>query len=296
MNQAAEIEVAFTQAPLGHEIRGVDLSHPLPDAVFKRVEEIFDRYGVVLFRDQNLTPPQQIAFSRRLGQLARYPIDTYLLPGHPEIFVVSNVIENGKPVGMADAGQVWHTDMHFTAEPPRCSLLYALEVPERDGRALGDTIFASTAAAYDGLSEEMKARVTGRRAVNSYMNYVERRNKKLKKDTQTAQGERSKRAAEFPDVLHPLVRTHPNTGRKCLYVSEEVTCAIDGMDEAEGAQLLQDLLEHMTQPKFVYRHNWRVGDLVIWDNCSAIHNAIGDYQPDERRRMHRTTVIGGPVL
>jgi taurine dioxygenase len=296
MDQTTGLDIVYADAPLGHEIRGVDLSQPLPDRLFEEIERTFDRYGVVVISGQRLTPQQQIDFSKRLGTLERYPIDTYLLPGHPEIFVVSNVIENGRAIGMADAGRVWHTDMHYTASPPRCSLLYALEVPMRDGQPLGDTLFASTAAAYDGLPPDLKALVTGKRAVNSYQNYVTRRKSKVAGGTPTAQGERNKRAEAFPDVLHPLVRTHPRTGRKCLYVSDEVTCGVEGMGAAEGAQLLEDLLDHMTKPQYVYRHRWRVGDLIIWDNCSAIHNAIGDYTLAERRRMHRTTVTGGPTF
>jgi taurine dioxygenase len=296
MEQTTGLEIADSGAPLGHEIRGVDLSQPLSDRLFAEIEAAFDRYGVVVIPGQRLTPQQQIDFSRRFGTLERYPIDTYLLPGHPEIFVVSNIVENGKPIGMADAGRVWHTDMHYTATPSRCSLLYALEVPMRDGQPLGDTLFASTRAAYEALSPEMKAKVTGKRAVNSYQNYVARRDAKVAGGPPTAQGERSKRASAFPDVLHPLVRTHPRTGAKCLYVSDEVTCGIEGMSAEEGAQVLEDLLDHMTRPQFVYRHRWRVGDLIIWDNCSAIHNAIGDYTPAERRRMHRTTVAGGPTF
>lgn len=296
MDRMEGLEVAYADAPLGHEIRGVDLSQPLSGRVFDEIEAVFDRYGVVVIPGQHITPQQQIDFSRRFGLLERYPIDTYLLPGHPEIFVVSNIVENGRPIGMADAGRVWHTDMHFTAKPPRCSLLYALEVPMRDGQALGDTLFASTSAAYDGLPSEVKATIAGKRALNSYQHYVERRRGKVAGNTATAQAERHKQANAFPDVWHPLVRKHPRTGRECLYVSDEVTCGVEGMAPEEGAALLKTLLNHMTQAQFVYRHRWRVGDLVIWDNCSAIHNAIGDYTLAERRRMHRTTVTGGPIL
>jgi taurine dioxygenase len=289
------IEVVSNGTPLGHEIRGVDLSQPLTDAAFAPIEKAFDDIGVVLFRNQKLTPEQHIAFSRRFGKLEIYPIANYLLPGHPEIFVVSNIVENGKPIGMGDAGRVWHTDMHFTPNPARCSLLYALEVPHRNGEPLGDTCFASSSAAYDALSPAMKQKIDGRLARNSYNHYVQRRQAKTGGGAQTAQGERSKESSKHPDVWHPLVRVHPKSGRKCLYVSDEVTCGIEGMADDDAQKLLKDLLDHMTQPRFVYRHKWKVGDLVIWDNCSAIHLAIGDFNADERRRMHRTTVEGGPT-
>lgn len=296
MDQKTGLDIVYRTAPLGHEIRGLDLSRPISDSLFREIEDSFDRFGVVVISGQTLTPEQHIAFARRFGTLERYPIDTYLLPGYPELFVVSNIVENGRAIGMADAGRVWHTDMHFTASPPRCSLLYGLEVPMRDGHPRGDTMFASTAAAYDALPAAMKARIDGRRAINSYAGYVARRQAKISGGQPTAQAERNKNAQAFPDVLHPLVRTHPRTGRKCLYVSDEVTCGIEGMPQDEAAQLLEELLEHMTRPQFVYRHRWTVGDLLIWDNCSAIHNAIGDYLPSERRRMHRATVSGGPTF
>jgi taurine dioxygenase len=294
MANAAELEIVHVNAPLGHAVGGIDLSRPLDPVAVEGVERIFDTYGVIALRGQTITPEQHIAFSRHFGPLERYPIDTFLLPGHPEIFVVSNIVENGRPIGMADAGRVWHSDMHFTATPPRCSLLYAREVPIRDGRALGATLFASTAAAYDALPKDIKAVVDGRKALNSYGRYVARRSAKLNGGS-TGQSERTKQATQHPDVWHPLVRTHPRTGRKCLYASDEVTCAVEGLSETEGEQLLKELLAHMTRPEFIYTHEWRVGDLLIWDNCSAIHNAIGDYGPDERRLMHRTTVAGGPT-
>lgn len=295
MAELKELEVVHVDAPLGHEIRGVDASRPMPDGLFREIEDTFDRYGVVVISGQTLTPRQHVDFSRRFGSLERYPIDTYLLPGFPEIFVVSNIVEDGRPIGMADAGRVWHTDMHFTPSPPRCSLLYGLEVPIRDGKPLGDTLFASTAAAYDALPAATKARIEGRKALNSYSRYVQKRQAKVGAGTPTAQNERAKQSQQHPDVWHPLVRTHPRTGRKCLYISDEVTCEIEGMEREEGEALLKELLTHIVQPRFVYRHKWRVGDLVIWDNCSCLHNAIGDYAPHERRRMHRTTVAGGPT-
>jgi len=295
MASATEIEIVHVNAPLGHEVRGVDLSRPLAARTVEAVERIFDMYGVITLRGQTITPEQHIAFSRHFGALERYPIDRFLLPGHPEIFVVSNIVEDGRAIGMADAGRVWHSDMHFTATPSRCSLLYAREVPMRDGRALGATLFASTAAAYDALPRDIKATVDGRRALNSYSRYVERRSAKVG-GGKSGQSERTKQADQHPDVWHPLVRTHPRTGRKCLYISDEVTCAVEGMGETEGEQLLKELLAHITRPEFIYTHEWRVGDLLIWDNCSAVHNAIGDYGPDERRLMHRTTVAGGPTF
>ncbi|MDO8277762.1 MAG: TauD/TfdA family dioxygenase, partial [Burkholderiaceae bacterium] len=198
----------------------------------------------------------------------------------------SNIKENGKPIGLEDAGRMWHSDMCFTANPPQGSLLYALEVPMKDGQPLGDTLFASTAAAYDALPQALREKIADLQVVNSFAHYAQ-----IKREARQTQGaERSEVKAEPPpDVIHPMVRVHPRTGRKCLYLSDGISHKVVGMSDAEGARLIADLLAHMTREEFVYRHRWAVGDLVVWDNCSAIHLAQGGYAP-LRRRMHRTTI------
>lgn len=285
--------IAFSSAPLGHQILGVDIAAGVSAEQFAMVEDTFNKYGVVVLRGQRITPDQHVEFSRRLGPTERYGIATYLLPGYPEIFVVSNVVENGKPIGMADAGRSWHSDMCYVTNPPRCSLLYALEVP-RDGKGepLGDTCFASTQAAYDALPAEAKQTIDGLKVRNSYAASVERK-QKLKRDQggEMSQEERLKVQAKFPDVLHPLVRIHPFTGRKCLYLSQVMAVEIDGWSKADSEALIAELMAHMIKPEFVYRHRWCEGDLVIWDNCSSIHLAIADFGADQRRRMHRTTIL-----
>ncbi len=288
------LKIRYADAPLGHEILGVDLSNDMDDTTFNDIENTFDQYGVVFFRGQKLTPQQQLSFSRRFGSLEKFLIDSFLLPGFPEIFVVSNIIENGRPIGMADAGRNWHSDMAFVEQPPRGSALYALEVPLDDaGVPLGDTLFASTAAAYDALPEETRRRIASLKVLNSYRIFTERKARQEMGDGgKKTQAEREKNKDSVPDVIHPLVRTHPRTGRKCLYVSGPLSVGIVGMPEAEADTLLDMLREHMTQQRFVYRHRWKVGDFILWDNCSAIHNALGDYRLPQRRRMHRTTIEG----
>ena len=288
------LEIRHVDAPLGHHILNADLCH-LDDATFTAIEDAFNRYGVIVIENQTLPPEAQLAFTRRLGKEIRYPFDAFQLPGFPDIFVVSNVIENGKPIGMADAGRLWHTDTIFIEAPPRCSVFYALEVPHRDdGEPLGDTLFASTAAAYDALPESTKRRIDGLKAINSYRRYAERRQREVagSRPETTGQSVRDKNSDAHPDVIHPLVRTHPITGRKCLYIADGTTVEIVGWSQADSDALINELLAHMTRPEFVYRHRWKVGDVVMWDNCSAIHQAIGDYAPPARRRMHRTTVAG----
>jgi taurine dioxygenase len=283
------LEIRYVDAPLGHHIVNADVAN-LNDASFKEIEDTFDRYGVIVIENQRLSPEDQLAFTRRFGEDVRYPIEDFQLPGFPDIFVVSNVIENGKPIGIADAGRLWHTDMIFTKTPPRCSIMYALEVPERGG----DTLFGSTAAAYDALPEATKRRIDGLKTINSFRRYVERRHREeaAKPPEATGQAARDKNQDAHPDVVHPLVRTHPITGRKCLYLADGTTVEIAGWSQADSDALIGELLAHATRPEFVYRHRWKAGDVVIWDNCSSIHQALGDYELPARRRMHRATVEG----
>lgn len=292
------LKIGYSNAPLGHQIIGLSLADGISDEQFKALEDAFNQFGVVVLRGQTLSPEQHVSFSRRFGNLEHYPMDTYLLPGHPEIFVVSNIIENGKAIGMADAGRNWHSDMAFTNAPARCSVFYALEVPRSpSGEPLGDTYFASTQAAYDALSPEIKEKISGLKVRNSYSDNVERkRRQQLDKGGLMTQEERIKAQASLPDVFHPVVRTHPFTGRKCLYLSEGLSTELIGLPREEGDALLKALLAHMIRPEFVYRHRYCEGDLIIWDNCSAIHLATSDFNETQRRRMHRTTISGGPTF
>jgi taurine dioxygenase len=284
------ISVHRADAPLGAEIRGVDLSRPVCEADFAAIGDAFATHGVVVFRDQHISEEQHIAFSRRFGDLEIHVLKQYLHPAHPELLIVSNVVENGRQIGIADAGRYWHSDLSYVAKPSRCSLLYAREVPvAEDGRVLGDTLFASAAAAYDALPETMKKRIAGLRAIHRYGD----RSDKLAQ----AGGLRDKLSDEqrkqVPDVFHPVVRTHEVTGRRCLFVNEGFCVGIVGMPEEEGRALIAELCAHVTKPEFIYRHRWRQYDLLMWDNAQTQHLAIGDYALPLRRLMHRTTVKGG---
>jgi alpha-ketoglutarate-dependent taurine dioxygenase len=279
------VPVRKTSAACGAEIE-FDLSRPIDDSTFAELERHFHDNIVVFFRNQNLTEEQQIAFSRRFGELEIHIVKKYLLPDHPEILLISNIRdENGEHIGLADAGFTWHSDTSYRRYPSRCSLLYAKEVPDRDGRPLGDTIFANAIAAYEALSESMKHRLQGLKAIHRYA--MRRRIDNSPRPKLTAA-----QLAETPDIAHPIVRTHPYTGRKALYVTVGECIGIEGMAEDEALDLIAELDAHCVKPEFCYRHQWRVGDLVMWDNASAMHLAICDYALPERRLMHRTTVIG----
>jgi taurine dioxygenase len=282
------LKVRRSKAPLGAEILGVDLSQTLDEATFREIVDLFHRHEVVYFRNQRLTPEQHIAFSRRFGELEHHVRKDCCRPGYPEIFVVSNVLENGRPIGSQDAGLFWHSDLCYLKEPSRGSLFYAREVPaDAQGNPLGDTLFASGTAAYEALPDADKRRLESLKAVNSYAKgYYRDRNSGPRPELTEEQ------KARTPDVEHPVVRTHPYTGRKSLFVCEGYTSRICGVNEQDSEALLARLFEQATRPEFVYRHHWQVGDFLIWDNCSTQHRAVIDYALPQRRLMERTTLCG----
>jgi len=282
------LQVKRSSAPLGAEILGVDLSRDLDDAVFREIVDRFHEHEVVFFRNQQLTPEQHVAFSRRFGELEHHVRKDCCRPGFPELFVVSNVLENGKPIGSQDAGLFWHSDLCYLKEPSRASLFYAREVPlDAKGKPVGDTMFASGSAAYAALPEPEKRKLANLKAVNSYAKgYYRDRNSGARKPLTEEQKKRT------PDVEHPIVRTHPFTGKKSLFVNEGYTSSVVGMSERESDALLARLFEHCTRPEFVYRHQWRVGDFLMWDNCSTQHRAVMDYALPQRRLMERATLCG----
>lgn len=280
----SDFEVIPSGDACGAEIRGIELAGGLDEESFERLDAAFNTHSVVVLRGQEVSPECQIALTERLGGVDRYTFTEHAHPDHPEILRVSNLTRDGKPLGNPKAGHTWHMDQSYVEAPPRCTLLYALEVPEKDGVVLGDTLYASAAAAYDALSEEMKARLERLQAVHQF---AARKRGGGKNKELTA-----RQKADHPDVVHPVVRTHPFTGRKCLYVREGECTGIVGMAEVEALELIARLSNHITKPEFIHRHHWRQGDLVIWDNCALQHLAILDYAPPLRRHMHRTTVKG----
>jgi taurine dioxygenase len=281
------IPVTKSGAALGAAI-DFDLSRALDDANFAEIERHFHDNIVVCFRGQHLSNERHIAFSRRFGELEIHIVRKYLLPGYPEILLISNVRnEAGEHIGLADAGFTWHSDTSYRRRPSRCSLLYAREVPHAaDGTVLGDTVFASCIAAYDALPETMKRRLAGRRAIHRYSERRRIENSPRPKLT-------AMQLAETPDILHPIVRTHPYTGKKALYVTAGECIGIEGMPDDEARDLIAELDAWCVRPEFLYRHKWQVGDLLMWDNAACMHLAICDYALPQRRLMHRTTVIGG---
>jgi taurine dioxygenase/putative 2-oxoglutarate oxygenase len=268
----------------GAEVVGLDLARPLDGPTLAAVEAAWTRHSLLLFRDVRMTPPDHVAFTRRLGPLHVMEPAEFNLPGHPEVFVVSNVEEGGKPVGLRRAGWGWHSDGEDKALPNAGSFLYALEVPPTGG----DTLFADTYAAFAALPADVRRTVLGRRACFSRVRLHHVHYPHLPPLTAEQQAAR-------PDVWHPIARRHPRSGWTALYIGRWAL-EVEGLPEDEGRDLLRYLQGFATSPEFVYRHRWRVGDAVLWDNRCTQHCATEFDEARHRRRMHRTTLEGEPPL
>ncbi|MGO4280950.1 MULTISPECIES: TauD/TfdA family dioxygenase [Cupriavidus] len=278
-----DFEIRPFDAALGAEVIGLDLNQPLSPTDFQRLHRAHLDHHVVVFRDQRITPAQQIDFSRRFGPLQIHVLHQFQLPGHPEILIVSNVVEDGKPIGLGDAGHFWHSDLSYKEKPSLGSLLHARELPEEGG----DTLFANMHTAWDALPADLQRRVEGLQAEHTYLaRYAE-----LQARSPWRPNLSPEQIAQVKPVLQPVVRTHPETGRKALFVSEHFTTRIAGLPEDESRALLDELFAHSVKPAHVYRHQWQPNDLVFWDNRSLLHLAAGT--PDHLRRvMYRTTIEG----
>jgi taurine dioxygenase len=208
---------------------------------------------------------------------------------HPALHMVSNVLHNDQNIGLADAGVFWHSDAAYMEKPVMYTFLHGIEIPSADGKPLGNTRFASTTAAYEALPDSMKKQLQGLRAIQSLKQKYEKKVAAgvLKRGPLTQE-----QYNKAPDRDQPLVRTHPVTGRKSLFISEGHTAGIVGMEDTEARSLLAELCAFSTDPKFVYEHKWRVGDIVIWDNAQTVHKATFDYKLPQRRLLHRCTVEG----
>ena len=264
----------------GAEIVGLDLSDDLADAEFRRIEQAWFDASLLVFRDLVMTPDQHIGFTRRFGPLHVMTPLHYNLPDHPEVMVLTNLEEGGKPLGIRRAGMGWHSDGEDKRLPNAGSFLYAHRIPAEGG----DTLFADMYAAYDALPEATKRRIAGRRARFSRadMHHVHYPH-------EPALTEQQKR--DRPDVFHPLVRTHPRSGRKALYIGRWAR-DVEGMDPDEGRALIEQLFAYASSERFVYCHKWRVHDAVLWDNRCMLHCATGFDESRYTRLMHRTTLEG----
>jgi taurine dioxygenase len=273
----------FPGAPLGAEVIGLDLSLPLATADLARLHRAHLDHHVLVFRDQHITPAQQVAFSRHFGALQIHVLRNFQLPEQPEVLVISNIQQDGKPVGLGDAGHFWHSDLSYKETPSLGSMLHAQELPAEGG----DTLFANQHAAWDTLPDDLKREVEGLQAEHWYLARYDELRQRNPYRPQLTQAQ----IDEVKPVSHPVVRTHPETGRRALFVSEHFTTRILGVSEQRSRELLDLLFDYGTRAEHVYRHQWQPHDMVFWDNRSLMHLAAGC--PDHlRRKLYRTTIEG----
>ncbi|KQX22168.1 TauD/TfdA dioxygenase family protein [Variovorax sp. Root434] len=276
-------EVRPFDAPVGAEVVGLDISKPINTEDFTRLHRAHLDHHVLVFRDQQITPQEHIDFSRRFGPLEIHVLHQFQLKNHPEILIVSNIKENGEPIGLGDAGVYWHSDISYKPNPSLGSLLHAQELPSEGG----DTLFANQHLAWESLSPELQWRILPLKAEHSYLAKYEELRAKNPWRPKLSQAQ----IEQVAPAVQPVVRTHPETGRKALFVSEHFTTRIVGLPAQESDALLAELFAHSVKPEFVYRHKWAPHDLVFWDNRSLMHLAAGT--PDHlRRRLNRTTIVG----
>ena len=266
---------------LGSEVQGVDLAKSLSNSEFDQIHRKFLESGILLFRDQEITREQHIAFSRRFGELDNHdPLPRDRHPDYPELLLVTNIPkDNGKPSDSKYTGQQWHSDMSFTPVPSLGSLLRGITIPPVGG----DTMFTNMYLAYDTLSAGMKKMIDGLHGIHTGSRKVDDPNSAREKEQRKIN----------PPIAQPVVRVHPETGRKALYIGEKVSC-FEGMTVEESRPLIDYLVKHATRPQFIYRHQWRANDIVLWDNRCTMHIALGDYEEGEIRHLERTTVKGTP--
>jgi taurine dioxygenase len=278
---------------VGAKLHGLDLSRPLPDGGLDAVLKALGDHGYVCFSNQTIGPAQLKAFSAQFGTLEVNVAGAFQEPGMPEVMTLSNIVENGKPVGIADAGQGWHTDMSYSRMIAFVNVLYGIKIPVRDGEPLGGTSVCDMQAAYDDLPEEAKHRLDGLTATHDFNKFWEmmRREKGSKRPPLTPE-----QRAKKPPVAHPLVLIHPITGRKVLYANPGYAVNINELNQNDSDDLLAFLFEHQIQPKYQATHRWTPGDVLVWDNIRTIHNAIADYRPDEHRLIKRCQVMADKIL
>jgi taurine dioxygenase len=277
--QAQSTAGSFAVRPLspaiGAEITGVDLRNAIDDALAGRLLDAWHRHLVILLRGQELSEDDQVRFAERFGPPAKIHTKQFMR-SHPAVMLISNIREDGKQIGALPDGEMqFHTDQCHQEIPAKASMLYAIEVPSVGG----NTLFANAYLAYETLPADIKRRLDGRKALNAY-------------DYDSAATVRRSEVPEgAPSYWHPVVRTHPATGRKALYVNRLMTRRIEGLDPPESEDLLTFLFDHQEQPQFVYEHVWRPGDLLMWDNRCTLH-ARTDFSADERRLLRRVTILG----
>ena len=281
------IKVTPSGETLGASMEGLDLSR-LSDADSDTVVQALGRHGVIRIPNQTLTATDLRSFSARLGELEINVIGAHQEPGLPEVMILSNIVRNGKQIGLPDAGQGWHTDMSYSKTIAFANVLYGIKIPQRNGKTLGNTEFCNMHAAYDGLPDDLKQRLEGKTVLHDFNKFWEmmRREKGSRRPPLTEAQRKAK-----PPVSHPIFITHPLTGRKVLYANPGYAMRINELPEKDSDDTLAFLFEHQTQPAYRYAHVWEEGDLMLWEDIGTIHNAVADYAPHEHRLIKRCQVM-----
>ncbi len=273
---------------LGARIEGLDLRQPLAADGVREILRALAAHGVLCFPDQALAPEALAAFGASFGALEINVANAYRVAGHPEVMVLSNIVEDGRAIGFADAGQGWHTDLSYSSGAALATVLHAKVVPMKDGAALGNTEFRDMRAAHDALDPALKTRLGGRRAIHDFAKFwdmMRARPGSRRKPLSAAQ------RAQKPPVAQPIFYPHPITGRPVLYCNPGYAVRIEGMGAGESDALLERLFRHQAQDQFLWVHRWTPGDVLMWDDIATTHNAIADYGRDMPRLMHRVQVL-----
>lgn len=278
---------------LGATVEDADLARDLTAADFALLLRGLGEHGVLCFPQQAIDAPALKQFSQHFGGLQVSLTGQYTDPGTPEVMILSNVVEDGKPIGLADAGQDWHTDMSYNDLIGFTNVLYGIRIPRRNGEPLGNTMFANMHAAYDDLPEALKQRLDGMTASHDFNKFWEemRRRPGSQRPPLTLE-----QRAQRPAAIHPVFMTHPITGRKVLYCNPGYVTCINELDEAESDRVLEELFMHQLQPKYQYAHRWNENDVLMWDHIGTLHNAIPDYRADEPRLIKRCQVMADKVF
>jgi taurine dioxygenase len=272
---------------LGATIEGLDLARPLSEEAFGVVLRALGEYGVIRFQRQQLTAQDLKRFSARFGELEVNVANAYQEPGIPEVMILSNIVENGKPIGLSDAGQGWHTDMSYSRMIAFANVLYGIKIPHRNGKPLGATEFSNMHAAYEGLPADLKRRLDGMTVLHDFDKFWEMMRRKGSPRPPLTEAQRKAK----PPVSHPIFLTHPITGRKVLYANPGYSIRINELPEQESAEVLEFLFMHQVKPEYRYVSHWQAGDVLMWEDFGTIHNAVADYGPDEHRLIKRCQVM-----
>jgi taurine dioxygenase len=278
---------------LGATVRGVDLAQPVEEADFGAILQALGQYGVLRFPEQRLEAAALRDFSQRFGSIQGSVTGQFAQPGVPEVGILSNVVENGRPIGLADAGQDWHTDMSYNQTIGFLNVLYAVKVPRRNDQVLGATAFADMGAAYDELPIDVKNRLRDATATHDFNKFWEMMRSRAGSERAPLSDEQRRRR---PASVHPLFMSHPITGRSVLYCNPGYAVRINELDPADSDRVLEMLFAHQLQPHFQYAHTWAEGDVLMWDHIRTIHMAVGDYSADEHRLMLRCQVMADRVF